>query len=170
MLVDWLRFRRELGLLSAQDSRERLVAVPSRGRSPRGCDVAELLVESGGLSGSDGDTQLDRLVRYAEQAPPIAAALLDAGLAVYERAGWLAQVHARQDAWREELADQLRQAGGSVCLVGNSASLLGAGLAPVIAAHAGPDHRPGRRHAWDKEAEQLQRWIAECVASVATPP
>ena len=135
-LIDWLRFRRELGLPPEQDSREQIVAALSRTGGSSACDLAELLVEAGGVSVPLGEIGLSAMLRCADRSPPVAKALVEAGHAVSAHAGRLADIHAGQEAWREELGDQMRQAGGAVCLVGNGASLAGAGLGARIDAHA----------------------------------
>lgn len=70
----------------------------------------------------------------APRSPPIAHALGDGN--AREPARQLANFHGSQESWRRALADTVRQRRGSICVVGNAGSLIGARLGDTIDRHA----------------------------------
>lgn len=92
------------------------------------------------LEGAAGQAPLSTLDRatlraLAGHSPPLAAALLEVGHSLEAPAITLAGLHTQQPAWRAAFIEQLTAVRGSICVVGNAASLAGAGLGARIDAH-----------------------------------
>lgn len=131
-LVEWLQFRRELGFPVDPRAAARLCDALADARGPLARQVAELLLEVQALTGAARRDELAWLAGHADVSPPIAALMRDIGTDLSQQAARLADLYAQQDMWRAEFCDRLARCDGSVCVVGNAASLVGSGLGPVI--------------------------------------
>lgn len=135
-LVAWLRFRRELGLVVDARQADLLASLL---RDPRGAPArraAELLIEGGMPTAVSGAPEPARFAGYADESPPIAACLREAGIDIPEPAARLADLHRQQTTWRDELGALLGGGAGAACIVGNAASLSGSRLGQRIDDHA----------------------------------
>jgi hypothetical protein len=130
----YLRFRRDLGQLPELEEAARLLAALPRLRGPALRQACNLLCECGRVDDVLSALPRSALRTMAASSPPMAAALRD------EIAGGparrLAELHGSQEAWRRALADTVRQHQGSICVVGNAGSLVGARMGDAIDRHA----------------------------------
>lgn len=130
-LVEWQRFRRELGLapdaVLADDLRQ---ALGDR-RDATAVNALELLHELSATGDACGHAPFKWLRTHAECSPPIADLLERNGAPLTPRARQLAALYASQEDWRSTLAADLSSA-GRVCVVGNAGSMNGARLGRQI--------------------------------------
>jgi hypothetical protein len=131
-LVEWLRFRRELGLALDPSLAATLQRALGGRRDAMAAQAVELLHE---VAAGDALEDLHWLRPHAERSPPIADMLNRRGMRLSGGARRLAGLHASQDAWRGAFAEYLSAAQDRVCVVGNSAALSGAGLGAAIDEH-----------------------------------
>ena len=134
-LVEWLRFRRELGQPPDPALTQLLRHVLGDARGAAAWQAVELLIEADGLANHAGAEGLAWLRLRAEQSPPIAYHLRGIGVSLTQRATRLAELHERQDRWRQAFADYLSSCRGSICVVGNAGSLRSSRLGPAIDNH-----------------------------------
>lgn len=134
-LVEWLRFRRELGQSLGPELAQVLRGVLGNTRGTAAWQAVELLLEADALANDAGDKALVWLEPHAERSPPIAHYLLGFGVALTPRAARLAELHEHQTRWRQVFGDHLSACQGSICVVGNAGSLNGSGLGAAIDDH-----------------------------------
>lgn len=133
-LVDWLRFRRELGEGVGQEGMAALSAAwPVAGRD-RQVALLELLLEAGQRPpGYRGQGEIAPAL--AQRSPAIAALLAAAGEPLDARAAGLASIHREQPGQAAALGKALREHAGAVCVVGNAGWLNAAGHGQAIDRH-----------------------------------
>jgi hypothetical protein len=134
-LVDWLRFRRELGHPLDERHAQILADTLIGTRNDLTARGLELLVEADVKESLASISWSDWLQPYAESSPPIATVLRDAGGSLGTRAAQLAGLHRSQDRWRTAFSVFLGDCRGDICVVGNGGSLKGAGLGSWIDDH-----------------------------------
>ncbi len=134
-LVEWLRFRRELGLPLDQEMANRLLHALGDARGRVAWQAVELLLEANALGGAAEVERLAWLSPHAEHSPPIAHYLHSVGVALTPRAGKLAALHECQPQWRLAFAEYLFGCQGDICVVGNAGSMNGSGLGAAIDDH-----------------------------------
>ena len=134
-LVEYLRFRRELGEAVDPVAARTLKRMLADAPGPLAYQAVELLLEADAATLTAAEAVLDRLRPYAEGSPPVASALSAAGRTLSPQAERLVGLHRGQAPWRSEFADLLRRSRDRTCIVGNAGSLNGAGLGAQIDAH-----------------------------------
>jgi hypothetical protein len=134
-LLEWLRFRRELGQPLDPVSVQTLRQTLGEARGPLAWQAVELLLEADPAACPAAGVVQDRLEPCADFSPPLARALHDVGRPLGRRAARLADLHRSQVQWRSDFAGFLRGCRGQTCVVGNAGSLNGAGLGAQIDAH-----------------------------------
>lgn len=133
-LLEWLRFRRELGFAVDKEYADSLLGWSASGGSDLAWQGAELLLESDLLPVADPE-KARWLAPHAVGSPPVADYLRRSGVALAVREQRLAEIHAEQAQWRREFAAYLLANRGSICVVGNSGALVGMGLGRIIDAN-----------------------------------
>ena len=132
-LLGYLAFRRDLGHLPSppllQALTEHIHNLPRRYEH----QVVNLLCECGMASSIHKSFTPEILLNMAERSPPAADLIRQKGQETGNTIGALAELQANQDDMRRQFADYLNR--GSVCVVGNAASLSGAGMGTKIDAH-----------------------------------
>jgi hypothetical protein len=130
----YLRFRRDLGLLPEPEAAASLLDALPRLSGAALRQACNLLCECGRPDDVLAAIPRTVLRKMAPNSPPIARALGDGN--AQEPARRLADFHDSQEAWRRALANAVRQHRGSICVVGNAGSLVGARLGGTIDRHA----------------------------------
>lgn len=134
-LLGYLAFRRDLGYLPSppllRALAEHLHRLPRRYEHR----IVNLLCEGGMESSVHQSLTPETLLKVAERSPPAADLVRKKGQETGNTIGVLANLQANQDETRQCFADFLNRNRGSVCIVGNAASLSGAGMGEKIDAH-----------------------------------
>jgi len=134
-LLQYLQFRRERGGLPTPELigvlHDRLNAL----QGPALRQAAERLLEAGAMPQDPEAGWASRLAPWAENSPPIAARLREAGATLSPIARRLADWHQQTPALREAFGEYLCGHRADICVVGNAGSLRGASLGERIDRH-----------------------------------
>lgn len=119
-LLEYLRFRRDLGHLPAADEAENLLHLLPALTAARRRNAVNLLLECGFEDAVLGAVPSAELTAFATHSPPVAH-LLGHHAQLTGTARHLARLHASQDAWRRDFTAELRdRAGCGVRVIGNA--------------------------------------------------
>jgi hypothetical protein len=115
-----------------------LAALDRRLPEARGRDLhvaLNLLLEGGTAHAPPATLDTATLRAAAAHSPPLAEELRQSGSTLDDKTRVLADLQARQPAWRQAFADWLATVRGSICVVGNAGTLVQSGLGTEIDAH-----------------------------------
>ena len=131
-LLAYLGFRRDLGHRINENEAQQLAATLGNFFGSEEHKAANLLLEVGETEKVHASIRPAHFIALATSSPAVAHSL---GQPVAEAARHLARFCKDQAEWRDELASTLLSTTGSICVVGNAANLIGAGLGAKIDAH-----------------------------------
>lgn len=132
-LLAYLKFRRDLGYaVPSRFKAQLLVGMNQLGHVGRR-RMVNLLQEK--WPDILADLPTEQLLPFKTESPPVAAELQARGVACSGDTTALAQMHSSQEKWRAEFVQFLQDRRSSICIVGNAASLEGAGVGEKIDRH-----------------------------------
>ena len=124
VLLHYIRFRRDMGNLLRRRLALQLLSVFHKLRGKQCRQAANLLIESGFEKQLRSSIDITALSPFVLQSPPIAS-LVSSDIRPVGYSEVLSELYRNQSVWRREFRHYLLQRNHSICVVGNSGSIIG---------------------------------------------